>query len=127
MPTSYYATVQLSCDARVVDDPAEKAAILSRQLSHFEPAGGYVEPDPAHEHFRRRLPGIRGLVLTVTGGAGEVQVRRQQGAGAPRAAGRRLAERDGPADARARDHLLRRHRASEPAAGRWLVGRVSRR
>ena len=67
IPTSYYATVQLSCDARVVDDPGEEAEILRRQLGHFEPAGGYLEPDPAHEHYRRRLPGIRGLVLTVTG------------------------------------------------------------
>src|SRR5215211_2983432 len=34
IPTSYYATVQLSCDVRVVDDPAEKAHILSQQLRY---------------------------------------------------------------------------------------------
>jgi transcriptional regulator len=112
IPTSYYATVQLSCDARVVDERGEEAEILSRQLRHFEPAGGYLEPDPAHEHFRRRLPAIRGLVLTVTGvrakfkyGGNKEPVHRELLA-------ERLAERDGPADAAAREHLLRRHRAT---------------
>ena len=37
VPTSYYATAQLACDVRIVDDPEEKAAILDRQLGHFEP------------------------------------------------------------------------------------------
>ena len=40
VPTSYYATVQLVCDVRLVDDPAEKAVILDRQLGHFEPGSG---------------------------------------------------------------------------------------
>ncbi|HEV7654023.1 MAG TPA: FMN-binding negative transcriptional regulator [Mycobacteriales bacterium] len=108
IPTSYYATVQLSCDVEVVDDPAAETEILRAQLAHFEPDGGYLEPDAEHEHYRRRLPGIRGLVLTVTGvrakfkyGGNKEPAHRQQLA-------EHLAERNGPADAAARDHLLRR-------------------
>jgi transcriptional regulator len=108
IPTSYYATVQLSCDVEVVDDPEATAAILRAQLEHFEPRGGYLEPDAAHEHYRRRLPAIRGLVLTVTGvrakfkyGGNKEPAHRQELA-------EHLAERNGPADAAARDHLLRR-------------------
>ena len=111
VPTSYYATAQLSCDVEVVDDPEAKAAILRDQLAHFEPAGGYLEPDAGHEHFRRRLPGIRGLVLTVT----SVRAKFKYGGNKERAhrelLAEHLAERDGPADAVAREHLLRRLRA----------------
>jgi transcriptional regulator len=112
VPTSYYATVQLSCDVRIVDDGPEKAEILSRQLQHFEPAGGYLEPDPAHEHFRRRLPGIRGLVLTVTGVRAKFKYGGNKEPAHREVLAELLAERDGPADARAREHLLRRHRAT---------------
>ncbi len=111
IPTSYYATVQLSCDVRIVDDPAEKAEILSGQLGHHEPGGGYLEPDPGHEHFRRRLPGIRGIVLTVTGVRAKFKYGGNKEPGHRELLAGRLAERDGPADARAREHLLRRHRA----------------
>src|SRR4051794_7488816 len=38
VPTSYYTAVQLLCTAEVLDDPADKAAILAEQLAHFEPA-----------------------------------------------------------------------------------------
>jgi transcriptional regulator len=112
IPTSYYATVQLSCDVRVVDDPAEKADILSQQLRYFEPRGGYLEPDPEHQHFRRRLPGIRGLVLTVTGVRAKFKYGGNKEPAHREVLADRLAERDGPADAAARAHLLRRHRAT---------------
>ena len=112
IPTSYYATVQLSCDVRVVDDPAEKAAILGQQLRYFEPHGGYLEPDPAHQHFQRRLPGIRGLVLTVTGVRAKFKYGGNKEPAHREVLADRLAERDGPADAAAREHLLRRHRGT---------------
>lgn len=112
VPTSYYATVQLQCDARVVDDPGEEADILGRQLRHFEPGGGYLEPDPAHEHYRRRLPGIRGLVLTVTGVRAKFKYGGNKEPAHRELLAERLAERAGPADAAAREHLLRRHRTS---------------
>ena len=108
VPTSYYATVQLSCDVEVVDDPAATTEILRAQLEHFEPAGGYLEPDAAHEHYRRRLPGIRGLVLTVTGVRAKFKYGGNKEAEHRHQLAEHLAERDGPADAAAREHLLRR-------------------
>jgi transcriptional regulator len=112
IPTSYYATVQLSCDVLVVDDPAEKADILGQQLRHFEPRGGYLEPDPAHPHFRRRLPGIRGLVLTVTGVRAKFKYGGNKEPAHREVLADLLAERGGPSDAAAREHLIRRHRAT---------------
>jgi transcriptional regulator len=111
VPTSYYATAQLSCDVEVVDDPAAKAAILRDQLAHFEPAGGYLEPDAGHEHFRRRLPGIRGLVLTVTSVRAKFKYGGNKEPAHRELLAEHLAERAGPADAVAREHLLRRLRA----------------
>jgi transcriptional regulator len=109
VPTSYYASAQLACDVRIVDDPVEKAEILNRQLAHFEPAGSVRLPVDTGDPDRRQLPGIRGLELTVTG----VQAKFKYGgnrkpAARERIAGR-LAERGSPADERARAHLLRRH------------------
>lgn len=112
IPTSYYATVQLACDVRVVDDPVEKAAILSAQMAHFEPAGGYREPGAAEEHVRRRLPGIRGLELTVTSVRAKFKYGGNKEPGHRELLAQRLAERDGPADVAARAHLLRRHEAA---------------
>jgi transcriptional regulator len=111
VPTSYYATVQLSCDVEVVDDPEAKAAILLDQLAHFEPAGGYLEPDATHEHYRRRLPGIRGLVLTVTSVRAKFKYGGNKEPAHRELLAQHLAERAGPADAVAREHLLRRLRA----------------
>jgi transcriptional regulator len=111
VPTSYYATVQLSCDVEVIDDPDAKAAILRGQLAHHEPDGGYLEPDVVHEHFRRRLPGIRGLVLTVTSVRAKFKYGGNKEPAHRELLAEHLAERDGPADAVAREHLLRRLRA----------------
>ncbi len=110
VPTSYYATVQLSCDVRVVDDPVEKLAILSAQLRHFEPGGAYLPPDPEHEHFRRRLPGIRGLVLTVTAVRGKFKYGGNKSLDHQEILAERLDDRAGPVDAAAREHLVRRAR-----------------
>jgi transcriptional regulator len=108
IPTSYYATVQLSCDVQVLDDPVETTEILRAQLAHFEPAGGYLEPDATHDLYRRRLPGIRGLVLTVTGVRAKFKYGGNKEAAHRQLLAERLAERAGPADAAARAHLLRR-------------------
>lgn len=114
IPTSYYATVQLSCDVRVVDDPDGKAAILSAQLAHFEPDGGYAEPDADAEHVRRRLPGIRGLELTVTAVRAKFKYGGNKEPAHREELARRLAGRAGPGDAAAREHLLRRHVPGRP-------------
>lgn len=64
VPTSYYSAVQLRCTAELVDDPAEKAELLRRQLRHFQPEGRYDEPDVQGAHSRL-LSGIRGARLSV--------------------------------------------------------------
>ncbi|MFF4253485.1 FMN-binding negative transcriptional regulator [Streptomyces sp. NPDC001663] len=109
-PTSFYAAVQLRCRAHVVDDPAEKAALLNRQVGHFQPEGGSARVATGEVPYGRMLPGIRGLRLEVVdvrakfkyaGRKPEVQERVAAG----------LAERGGPRDAAAREHLLRRRGA----------------
>jgi transcriptional regulator len=65
VPTSYYAAVQLSCRAEIIDDPAGKADLLARQLAHFQPAGDHAQVAVGAEPYGRMLPGIRGLRLHV--------------------------------------------------------------
>jgi transcriptional regulator len=104
VPTTYYAAVQLTATATVVDDDAGKAAILRVQLGATEPDGGAADP---LEHGRR-LNGIRGLRLAVH----EVRAKFKYGGNvddAHRAAvAERLAQRNGPGDAAALQHLRRR-------------------
>ena len=118
VPTSYYTGIQLLCRAEVVDDPDEKAAILAGQLVRFEPAGSTrVTPGTDVESDRRQLPGIRGLRLHVEG------VRAKMKYGGNKTPDHRaeiadhLADRDGPGDAAARDHLLRRSEGAPPRVG----------
>lgn len=108
VPTSYYATAQLACDVRLIDNPAEKAALLNRQLGHFEPGSGRTPVSPIDAPDRRLLPGIRGIELTVT----SVQAKFKYGgnktpADRERIAGK-LTARGGPLDAAAVEHLRRR-------------------
>ena len=106
--TSYYATVQLTCAATVVDDPEDLAALLRRQLGRFQPEGGFAPVDAADDHYARRLPQIRGLRLAVTGVRGKFKYGGNKEPAHRHVVADRLAERDGPMDAAARDHLLRR-------------------
>jgi transcriptional regulator len=107
VPTSYYTGVQLLCTATVVDDPAEKAAILAAQLRHFEPADSTrVTPSPDLESDRRQLPGIRGLRLRVESVRAKAKYGGNKEAEHRAAIADRLADRDGPMDGEARAHLL---------------------
>lgn len=106
--TSYYATVQLTCHATVVDDAAEKAALLRRQLGRFQPEGGFAAVDAADDHYARRLPQIRGLRLDVTGVRGKFKYGGNKEADHRAVIADRLADRAGPMDDAARVHLLRR-------------------
>lgn len=60
IPTSYYAAVTLTCTAELLAGE-ELLALLRTQLAAFEPGSGVADP-AVHA---RRLPGIRGLRLTV--------------------------------------------------------------
>jgi len=66
VPTSYYAAVQFSCRAALVDEPEAKAELLRRQLAHFQPDGDHGPVDPDRPPYGRMLSGIRGLRLQVT-------------------------------------------------------------
>ncbi|MDJ0343100.1 FMN-binding negative transcriptional regulator [Streptomyces sp. H10-C2] len=111
-PTSFYAAVQLVCTAHVIDDEAQKAAVLHRQLAHFQPAGDYARVAPRLAPFGRMLPGIRGIRLEVT----EVRAKFKYGGNKPRhmqqQVTERLADRAAPHDEAARAHQLRRLAAS---------------
>jgi transcriptional regulator len=108
VPTSYYATVQLACDVRVVDDPADKAAILDRQLGHFEPGSGRLPVAADEDPDRRLLPGIRGIELTVTGVRAKFKYGGNKEAAHVREIAGHLEERGTRADIAAREHALRR-------------------
>lgn len=108
--TSYYATVQLTCHATVVDDDEEKAALLRRQLGRFQPEGGFAPVETGDDHYARRLPQIRGLRLDVRHVRGKFKYGGNKELDHRAVIARRLEDRDGPMDAAARDHLLRRSR-----------------
>lgn len=106
IPTTYYAAVQLTGTVAVLDDPAEVAAVLRRQLAALEPGADLVDP-AVHG---AKLRAIRGLRLDIE----EVRTKLKYGANVDDAhrdaiAGR-LAERGGPGDAAALAHIGRLRR-----------------
>jgi transcriptional regulator len=64
VPTSYYASVQFVCRPEILDDPVQKAEILSAQMADLQPEGRHAPLDSAESAYVRMLPGIRGLRLT---------------------------------------------------------------
>ncbi|MCK1821185.1 FMN-binding negative transcriptional regulator [Streptomyces sp. XM83C] len=109
-PTSFYTAVQLTCRARIVDDPAEKADLLNRQVAHFQPEGGSARATPGEAPYGRMLPGIRGIRLEVV----EVRAKFKYAGHRPEETRARIAAnltaRRGPRDTAAREHLVRRAR-----------------
>lgn len=65
VPTSYYTAVQLVCRPTVVDDPHEKAELLTAQLADLQPEGGHAPVVADAAPYGRDLPGIRGVRLQV--------------------------------------------------------------
>ena len=108
VPTSYYAAVQLTCRAEIVDDPSTKAALLTRQLAHFQPNGGHAEVRADAAPYARLLPGIRGLVLTVIEARAKFKYGGNKTTEHRQTIADHLADRAGPLDRPAREHLLRR-------------------
>ncbi|MFI9831235.1 FMN-binding negative transcriptional regulator [Streptomyces sp. NPDC051913] len=107
-PTSFYAAVQLRCRAHVVDDPAEKAALLNRQVGHFQPKGGTAEVAVGEAPFDRLLSGLRGVRLDVTGVRAKFKFGGRRTEEVQDSIAEHLAERSGPRDAAAREHIRRR-------------------
>ena len=108
VPTSYYAAVQLACDVEIVDEPAGIAAILERQLAHFQPEGKHAPVEPGDNPYGKLLGSIRGIRLTVT----DVRAKFKFGANRTiehrEVVGAKLAERGKPLDMEARANLMRR-------------------
>ncbi|HEY8317800.1 MAG TPA: FMN-binding negative transcriptional regulator [Amnibacterium sp.] len=65
VPTSYYSAVQFVCRPTVIDDPAEKAAVLTAQLADLQPEGRHGAVSPDDGPYRRMLSGIRAIRLAV--------------------------------------------------------------
>ena len=108
IPTTYYAAVQLAGRATVHDEreaPGSVAAILRRQLERLQPEIPVPDPEEAHSAKLRAILGISIAVDRVEAkfkyGGNVDQTHR-------RAVVDRLRQRDGPEDATAADHVLRR-------------------
>ncbi|WP_328832773.1 FMN-binding negative transcriptional regulator [Streptomyces sp. NBC_00252] len=108
VPTSFYAAVQLQCTAHLVDDPAELAALLNRQVGHFQPEGGSSTVAAGEAPYGRLLSGIRAVRLEVTGVRAKFKYAGKRAAGVQDRIAAGLVARDGPRDAAAREHLVRR-------------------
>ncbi|MFI5687025.1 FMN-binding negative transcriptional regulator [Streptomyces sp. NPDC051636] len=111
VPTSFYAAVQLRCTAHIVDDPAQKAALLNRQVGHFQPEGGSARATPDEAPYGRLLSGIRVLRLEVTGVRAKFKYAGKRPDEVQQRIATALAGRNGPRDAAAREHLVRRRGA----------------
>ncbi|MEV6167506.1 FMN-binding negative transcriptional regulator [Streptomyces sp. NPDC051954] len=108
VPTSFYAAVQLRCHAHVVDDPSEKAELLNHQVGHFQPEGGSARAAVGEVPYGRMLPGIRGLRLEVTGVRAKFKYAGRQTEEVKDRIAEQLANRAGPRDTAALEHLQRR-------------------
>lgn len=91
-----------------MDDPAEKAALLNRQVDHFQPRGVSARAAAGEEPYGRMLAGIRVLRLEVTDVRAEFTYAGRKQAEVQERIAAGLAARGGPGDARGREHLLRR-------------------
>ncbi|MGH3915223.1 MAG: FMN-binding negative transcriptional regulator [Pseudonocardiaceae bacterium] len=104
VPTTYCTSVQLMCDASIMDAEADKADILRQQIARLDPDGGLVDPI-AHG---RTLRGIRGLHLDIQ----EIRAKFKYGGNADGRHRHHVAERlagsETPGAAAALTHLLRR-------------------
>jgi transcriptional regulator len=108
VPTSYYASVQLSCRARIVDDKEGKAELLRRQLAHFQPDGAHGVMAAGEGPYHKQLSAIRGLSLDVVDVRAKFKYDEQHPVEVRERVAARLAERGLPGDAGAREQQLRR-------------------
>jgi transcriptional regulator len=118
VPTSYYATVQLTCGTQIVDDPVELAQLLTDLMNHFQPEGRHAPVEAGDNPYARQFHAIRGLRLRIR----DVRAKFKFGGNRPAAhrvsVAAALATRNGPLDAAARSQVLRRlpRRPVDPSA-----------
>jgi transcriptional regulator len=113
VPTSYYAAVQLRCQAEIVDDPQEKAELLRRQLRSLQPEQEHAPVSADDPPYARLLPGIRGLRLHVVDVVAKFKFDDHKPAERRLAVADRLQHRDQGRDRGARAEQLRRLHAAE--------------
>ena len=104
IPTTYYASVQLTGAVTLVDEAEDLAALLATQLGALQPEERVVDPVEHGEKLRA----IRGLRLPIEDVRAKFKYGGNVDADHRRAVAEHLARRNGPGDAVARDHLLRR-------------------
>jgi transcriptional regulator len=110
IPTTYYASVQITGTASAIDDPDEIAEVLRQQLSHLQPDIEVVDPS---EHGSR-LRAIRAMRLRVTSVRSKFKYGGNVDAAHRLAVARHLDDRDGPGDRAAAAHVKRRLDAPTP-------------
>ena len=120
VPTSYYATVQASCTAEVVDGAAGVAEILNHLLAQFEPGGATHAVEAGGSPYGKLLGAIRGVRLHIEGVRGKFKFGGNRDSEHRRKVAGLLAQRGGALDASAREHVLRR----DAAAGGPITVRV---
>ncbi len=107
-PTSYYGAVQVQGEAEIVSEPNDLAALINRQMTHFQPEGGYHEVVADSSPFGRMLLAIRGIrfeIRSITSkfkfGGNRTPAHRERIAD-------HLLKRDGPLDRQAHQLVLQR-------------------
>ena len=103
IPTSYYAAVVLTCTAEVLTGDA-LLDVLRTQLDHFEPGSAVADPSV----HARKLPGIRGLRLSVDAVAAKFKYGGNADDEHRAKVAEELVRRARPGDAAAVEHLRRR-------------------
>jgi transcriptional regulator len=104
IPTTYYASVQLTGTAEVVADPAGVAEVLRTQLADLQPGVDVVDPS---EHGAR-LRAIQAMRIHVTDVRSKFKYGGNVDVAHRLAVAERLEQRDGPGDRAALAHLRRR-------------------
>lgn len=99
VPTTYYSSVQLICQAEVVTEVEGKLEILREQLEDLEPGHG----DPAR--MPRLMSGIQGVRLAIEEIRGKFKYDGQKDAAHRERVAKGLTERGGPGDSSALSRL----------------------
>ena len=109
IPTSHYSAVELDCTATVIDDESTIRSFLADQLATMQPHEPYGDPRDPTAPYRTELRKIRGLHLNID----HVRAKFKYDGAEPDIVRRQVADgyrrRDGPGDAEALAHLLRRN------------------
>jgi transcriptional regulator len=105
IPTTYYGAVQLTGTATVLRRPDEVAAVLRRQLKTYQADIAVADPEVAHP---QKLAAIAGIRMDVTGVQGKFKFGGNVDEAHRLAVVDHLATRQGPGDAEAAAHVMRR-------------------